>query len=124
MINRISASDPRGLNKGHDLKFPVSSRVRQATPEEGWKTYRPKRCEYNNKDVDNCPKTLKGKNQASSQKFRQRFTSSSVSKWLVYFRDFFVLLYYSFFPKKNPSICIAGMKERQYLFMKIYTSCL
>ena len=35
-------------------------------------TYRPKRCEYNNKDEDKSPKTLKDKNhQASSQKFRQ-----------------------------------------------------
>ena len=48
-----------------------SSRVRQ-TPEEGQRTYRPKRCGNNNKDEDNSPKTLNDKNQqASSQKFRQ-----------------------------------------------------
>ena len=47
------------------------SRVRQ-TPEEGQRTYRPKRCENSNKDEDNSPKNLNDKNQqASSQKFRQ-----------------------------------------------------
>ena len=47
------------------------SGVRQ-TPEEGRRTYRPKRCGNNNKDEDNSPKTLNDKNQqASSQKFRQ-----------------------------------------------------
>ena len=35
----------------------LSSRVRQ-TPEEGRRTYRPKRCGNNNKDEDNSPKTL------------------------------------------------------------------
>ena len=33
-------------------------RVRQETPEEGRKTHRLKRWEYNNKDEDNRPKTL------------------------------------------------------------------
>ena len=48
------------------------SRVWQ-TPEEGRRTYRPKRCGNNNKDEDNCPKTLNDKNQqASSQKIRQQ----------------------------------------------------
>ena len=41
-------------------------RIRQKH-EEGWRTYWPKRCENNNKDEDNNPKTLNGKNQASSQ---------------------------------------------------------
>ena len=35
--------------------------VRQ-TPEEGRRTYRPKRCGNNNKDEDNSPKTLNDKN--------------------------------------------------------------
>ena len=49
-----------------------TSWVRQ-TPEEGWRTYRPKRCGNNNKDEDNSPKNLNDKNQqASSQKFRQQ----------------------------------------------------
>ena len=48
------------------------SRVRQ-TPEEGRRTYQPNCCGNNNKDEDNSPKTLNGKNhQASSQKFRQQ----------------------------------------------------
>ena len=43
------------------------------TPEEGRRTYRPKRCGNNNKDEDNSPKNLNDKNQqASSQKFRQK----------------------------------------------------
>ena len=43
--------------KGRSLKFRVGSRVRQ-TPEEGRKTYGPRRCSNNNEDEDNSPKTL------------------------------------------------------------------
>ena len=50
-----------------------SQKFRQQTPEEGRRTYRPKRCGNNNKDEDNSPKNLNDKNhQASSQKFRQQ----------------------------------------------------
>ena len=57
--------------KGRSSKFCEGFRVRQ-TPEEGWRTYRPKRCGNNNKDEDNSLQTLNDKNyQASSQKFRQ-----------------------------------------------------
>ena len=70
MANGIRTGDPRGFNKGRISKFRVGSWVRQ-TPEEGRRTYRPKRCGNNNKDEDNSPKTLNDKNQASSQKFRQ-----------------------------------------------------
>ena len=52
----------RGFNKGHSLKFREGSRVRQ-TPEEGRKTYWPKRCGNNNKDEENSPKTLNDKAQ-------------------------------------------------------------
>ena len=63
--------DPRGFNKGCSSKFCEGSQVRQ-TPEEGRRTYRPKRCGNNNKDEDNSLKTLNDKNQqASFQKFRQ-----------------------------------------------------
>ena len=42
------------------------------TPEEGRRTYRPKRTGNNNKDEENSPKTLKDKShQSLSQKFRQ-----------------------------------------------------
>ena len=44
------------LNKS--LKFFVDSWVWQETPGEGWRTYWPKHCEYNNKDEDNNQKTL------------------------------------------------------------------
>ena len=57
MANGIRTGDPHGFNKGHGLKFREGSRVRQ-TPEEGWRTYRPKRCGNNNKDEDNSPKNL------------------------------------------------------------------
>ena len=59
MANGIRIGDPRGFNKGRSSKFREGSRVRQ-TPEEGWRTYRPKRCE--NKDEDNSLKTLNDQN--------------------------------------------------------------
>ena len=61
MANGIRTDDPCGFNKGRSLKFIVGSLVRQ-TPEEGRRTYRPKRCGNNNKDEDNSPKTLYDKN--------------------------------------------------------------
>ena len=71
MANGIRTGDPRGFNKGRSSKICEGSRVRQS-PEEGRRTYQPKRCGNNNKDEDNSPKNLNGKNQqASSQKFRQ-----------------------------------------------------
>ena len=73
MANGIRTGNSCGFNKGRSLKFRVGSRVQQ-TPEEGQRTYRPKRCENNNKDKDNSPKILNDKNhQALSQKFRQPF---------------------------------------------------
>ena len=56
MGNEIRTGDPREFNKGRSSKFCEGSLVRQ-TPEEGWRTYRPKRCGNNNKDEDNSPKT-------------------------------------------------------------------
>ena len=53
MVNGIRASVPHELNKERGLKFRVSSRVRQKTPEEGRRIHRPKRCEYGDKDEDN-----------------------------------------------------------------------
>ena len=62
MANGIRTGDPRGFNKGRSSKFREGSRVRQ-TPEEGRRTYRPKRCGNNNKDEDNSPKNLNDKKQ-------------------------------------------------------------
>ena len=62
MANRIRTGDSSGFNKGRSLKFREGSRVRQ-TPEEGRRTYRPKRYGNNNKDGDNSPKTLNDKQQ-------------------------------------------------------------
>ena len=52
-----------GLLSSSLLLFPqrFGQYVRQ-TPEEGWRTYRLKRCGNNSKDEDNSPKTLKDKN--------------------------------------------------------------
>ena len=70
MANGIRTGDPCGFNEGHSSKFREGSQVRQ-TPEEGRRTYRPKRS-GNNKAEDNSPKNLNDKNQqASSQIFRQ-----------------------------------------------------
>ena len=60
MVNRFRTGDPRGFNKGRSSKFHEYSRVRQ-TPEEGRRTYRPKRLGNNNKDDDSSPKTLNDK---------------------------------------------------------------
>ena len=60
MANGIRTGNPRGFNKGYSSKFRVGSPVRQ-TPEDGWRTYWPKRCGNNNKDEDNSLKTLNDK---------------------------------------------------------------
>ena len=44
--------------------FREGSRVRQ-TPEEGRRTYLPKRCGNNNEDEDNSPKTIDDENKNS-----------------------------------------------------------
>ena len=76
MANGIRTGDPRGFNKGRSSKFREGSQDRQ-TPEEGRRTYQPKRCGNNNKDEDNSLKNLNDKNQqASSQKFRQHSLGS------------------------------------------------
>ena len=51
MVNKIGTVQPRGLDEGFSSRFCVGSRLRHETPEEGQRTYQPKRCEYNNKDV-------------------------------------------------------------------------
>ena len=72
MADGIRSGDPCGFNKGRSSsKYREGSRFRQ-TPEEGRRTYRPKRCGNNKKDEDKSPQTLNDKNQASSQKFRQQ----------------------------------------------------
>ena len=60
MINGIRASNYVGLNNECGSKFRVGCWVRQAL-EEGWRTYRPKRCEYNKKHKNNSPNTLNDK---------------------------------------------------------------
>ena len=45
------------------FSFIVISATFRQTPEEGRKTYRPKRCGKDNKDEDNSPKTVNDKNE-------------------------------------------------------------
>ena len=73
MPNGIRTSNNRVFNKGRNSKFREGSRVRQ-TPEEGRRTYRPKRCGNNNKVEDNRPKTLNLKKKTKKEHF---FTSRS-----------------------------------------------
>ena len=81
MANETRTSELHGFNKGRSSKFRVGSLVRQ-TPEEGRRTYRPKRYGNNNKDEDNSPKTLNDKShQASSQKFRHLIPSICQIFW-------------------------------------------
>ena len=61
MAHRIITGDPREFNKGRGSKFREGSWIWQ-TPEEGRRTYRPKRFGNNKKDKDNSPKTLNDKN--------------------------------------------------------------
>ena len=72
MVNRIGTVYPCGSNKGLSLKFCVDSRAQHETPEEGQRIYRPKHCDYNNKDEVNGPNILTNNNyQTSPLKFRQ-----------------------------------------------------
>ena len=72
MANGIRTGDHCGFHKGRSSKFREGSRVRQ-TPEEGRRTYRPKRWGNNYEGEDNSQKTHNDKiHQASSQKFRQQ----------------------------------------------------
>ena len=93
--NGIRTSDSHGFNKGRSSKFREGSQVRQ-TPEEGRRTYRPKRNGGNNKDEDNSLKTFNDKNhQAISKKFRQLIKYISLdfifTKTSVCFVDFKIL---------------------------------
>ena len=64
MANGIRTGNPRGFNKGRSSKFYEGSRVQQ-TPEEGRRTYQPKRGN-NNKDEDNSPKTPNDENNKTN----------------------------------------------------------
>ena len=60
MAYGIRTGDTRGVNKGRSSKFREGSRVRQI-PEEGRRTYRPKRCGNNDKNEENSSKILNDK---------------------------------------------------------------
>ena len=53
MVNRMGKVYPNRLYKGSSSRFCVGSLVRHETPEEGWRTYRPKHCESNDEDEVN-----------------------------------------------------------------------
>ena len=61
MVNGIKTIYPQGLNNGFGSKFSIGSQVWQEVPEESWRIYQLKQCEYNNKDEDNSPNTLNDK---------------------------------------------------------------
>ena len=104
MVNEIRTSDHRGLSKGRGSKFCISALVWQETLEEtleeGRRTHRPKRCEYNN--GDSSPKTLNAKFylRKSGKQFEMNFHPASLwQKFLVsfilsqfYFQSIFLFL--------------------------------
>ena len=55
MIHRNGTVKSSGSNKGFSSRFCADNRVHHETPEEGRRTYRPKRWDYNNKDEVNSP---------------------------------------------------------------------
>ena len=57
--NVVEDNSPKNLNDKNQQAS--SQKFRQQTPEEGRRTYRPKRCGNNNKDEDNSPKNLNNK---------------------------------------------------------------
>ena len=68
-----------------EMKGSVRDSVWRETPEEGRRIYRPKRCDYNNKDeVDNSNILSNNNYQASSQKFKQYELSVSPLDRLPY----------------------------------------
>ena len=90
MANGIRTGNPRRFNKGRSSKFLKGSRVRQ-TPEEGRRTYRPKRCGNDNKDEDNSPKTLNDKKTLKQfSLFHFPFQINFSSKYLIQRTELFV----------------------------------
>ena len=89
MANGIRTGDPRGFNKGRSSKFREGSRVRK-TPEEGRRTYQPKRCGNNNKDEDNSPKNLNDKKQNEELTNQLRLLKMKV--FFLFFREKFSIV--------------------------------
>ena len=94
MANGIKTGNPREINEVRSSKFRVGSWIQQ-TPEEVWRTYRPKLWGNNIKDVDS-PKPLMIKTiNASSQNVRQlmvfllKFLSWRIIPPEMFIHDFF-----------------------------------
>ena len=112
MANGIRTSDPCGFNKGRISKFHEGSRVRP-TPEEGRRTYRPKRCGNNNKDEDNNPKTLIDKKRIILFTFSHLFALSEVIKILQLNTNSSVQLYsFVYSPVNRPKYCYVSLTVR------------
>ena len=62
MVNNIGALYPSGSNERFSSKFCGDYRVPHKKTEEGRMLNRPKRYEYNNKDVVNSPNILRNNN--------------------------------------------------------------
>ena len=67
-FNRIGTVYLCGSNKVFSSRFCVDTRVRYGRSEEGRRTYRPKRCDYNNKDEVNSPNILSNSDYQTSSK--------------------------------------------------------
>ena len=69
--HRVKLKESEKKHKHFDLIKELKKTVEHES-EEGRGTYWPKRCEHNNKDKDNSPKTADNKNYLTSpQKLRQ-----------------------------------------------------
>ena len=92
MANGIRTGDPCGFNKGRSSKFCEGSRVPQ-TPEEGRRTYRPKRCRNNNKNEDNSPKNLNDKNKQNLFITLFHYSNLLTCYWVVKWHFFHQRIY-------------------------------
>ena len=76
MVNRSETVYSSGSNKWVSLRFVVDSQFQHETTDEGPRTYRPKRCDYNNKDEVNNSNIQSNNNYKESfKKFRLLFFS-------------------------------------------------
>ena len=93
----MATGDPRGFNKRRSSKFREGSRVRQ-TPEEGRRTYWPKRWGNNNKDEDNSPKNLNDKNTEGLDYLPKGISIPQVILFhhLIYKRLIILIIFYIF----------------------------
>ena len=96
MINEIRTLYLGSWNKGFGSKFRLGSRAQQEISEEGWRTHRSTRYEYNIKGIDINPNTLNDKNY--------RVLSKNLDKWYIY-----IYIYIC--------VCVCGLAAVVHLIM-------